>query len=72
MSSFKKTTSEFVIIVVYIIVVYVDDLNIIGAHKEILDALVYLKEQFEIKDLRKIKLCISLQIKHLPHGILVH
>ena len=37
-SEFKKTTSEFVIMVVY-----VDDLNIIGTNKEINEVIVHLK-----------------------------
>ncbi|GJR80356.1 hypothetical protein Tco_0151141 [Tanacetum coccineum] len=41
-----KTTSEFVIIAVY-----VDDLNIIGTSKEINEVVVHLKEEFEMKDL---------------------
>ena len=42
----KKITSRFIIIAVY-----VDDLNIIEIHKEILEATMYLKNKFEIKDL---------------------
>jgi len=34
----KKITSGFIIIAVY-----VDDLNIIGTHKEVLEATIYLK-----------------------------
>ena len=63
----KKTTSGFVIIAVY-----VDDLNIIGTDKEIVETTIYLKEEFEMKDLRKTKYCIGLQIEHLQSGILVH
>ncbi|GJW57438.1 retrovirus-related pol polyprotein from transposon TNT 1-94, partial [Tanacetum coccineum] len=44
----KKTTSRFVIIAVY-----VDDLNIIGTHKEINEVVVHLKEEFKMKDLGK-------------------
>ena len=44
----KKIISEFVIIAVYI-----DDLNIIGTKNEIHEATVYLKEEFEMKDLEK-------------------
>ena len=51
----KKTISEFVIIVVY-----VDDLNIIGIENEIHEATVYLKEEFEMKDLGKTKYCLGL------------
>ena len=55
----KKTISEFIIIVFY-----VNDLNISGTHKEILQAMMYLKEEFEMKDLRETKYCIGLQIEH--------
>ena len=34
-----------------IIVVYVDDLNIIGTQKEVDDARTHMKEEFEMKDL---------------------
>ncbi|GJT52805.1 retrovirus-related pol polyprotein from transposon TNT 1-94 [Tanacetum coccineum] len=44
----KKTRSGFVIIVVY-----VDDLNIIGTNKEINEVVVHLEEEFEMKDLAK-------------------
>ena len=38
----KKTTSGFIIIAVY-----VDDLNIIGTHKEVLEAMIYLKNELK-------------------------
>ncbi|CAM8884854.1 unnamed protein product [Rhodiola kirilowii] len=63
----KKTTSDCVIIAVY-----VDDLNIIGTSKEILEVISYLKKEFEMKDLGKTKYCLGLQIVHLQNGILVH
>ena len=63
----KKTTSEYVIIAVY-----VDDLNIIGTNKEILEVIELLKKEFEMKDLGKTKYCLGLQIEHMPNGILVH
>ncbi|GJZ60570.1 hypothetical protein Tco_0616386 [Tanacetum coccineum] len=66
-SETKKTTSGFVIIVVY-----VDDLNIIGTNKEINEVVMHLKEEFEMKDLGKTKYCLGLQIEHMPNGILVH
>ena len=44
----KKSKSNFVIIVVY-----VDDLNIIGTHEEILKTINYLKKEYEMKDLGK-------------------
>ena len=51
----KKTTSGFIIIAAY-----VDDLNIIGTHNEVLEAIMYLKNEFEMKDLEKTKYCIGL------------
>ena len=63
----KKTISKFINIVVY-----VDDLNIIETHKEILEAIMYLNNEFEMKDIREIKYCISLQIEPFQSGILLH
>ncbi|KAD2803914.1 hypothetical protein E3N88_37291 [Mikania micrantha] len=63
----RKTTSGYVIIAVY-----VDDLNIIGTHEEIHEAIVLLKKEFEMKDLGKTKYCLGLQIEYLNNGILVH
>ena len=53
----KKSETGFAIIVVY-----VDDLNLVGT----------LKKKFEMKDLGKTKFCIGLQIEHFPNGVLVH
>ena len=55
----KKTTSGFIIIAVY-----VDDLNIIGTPEEIPTIIKTLKEEFEMKGLRKTKFCLGLQIEH--------
>ena len=63
----KKTISGFVIIAVY-----VDDLNIIGTENEIHEATMYLKEEFEMKDLGKTKYSLGLQIEHMHNGIFVH
>ena len=60
----KKTMSGFVIIVVY-----VDDLNIIGTQKEIQKASYYLKGKFEMKDLGQTQYCLGLQIEHSQNGI---
>lgn len=51
----KKSRSEFVIIAVY-----VDDLNIIGTPKKLQKVVDYLKEEFEMKNLGKIKFCLGL------------
>ncbi|GKB23158.1 retrovirus-related pol polyprotein from transposon TNT 1-94 [Tanacetum coccineum] len=63
----KRTGSEYVIIVVY-----VDDLNIIGSLGELPKVMECLKKEFEMKDLGKTKFCLGLQIEHLNDGILVH
>jgi hypothetical protein len=54
-----------------VISAYVDDLNIIGTH-EIEEASSYLKSEFEMKDLGKIKFCLGLQLEHFEGGILIH
>ena len=43
-----KTSSGFAIIIVY-----VDDMNLIGTLEELRDIAMYLKSEFEIKDLGK-------------------
>ena len=55
-----------------IIIAYVDDLNLVGTPKEIIRTTNYLKNEFEMKDLGKTKLCLGLQIEHFPNGVLVH
>ncbi|KAK2434187.1 putative mitochondrial protein [Trifolium repens] len=63
----KRSGSEFAIIVVY-----VDDINIIGTPEELPKAINCLKKEFEMKDLGKTKFCLGLQIEHVKNGILVH
>lgn len=63
----KRFGSKFIIIAVY-----VDDLNIIGSLKEIMETSDYLKKEFEMKDLGKTKFCLGLQIEHLKNGIFIH
>ena len=63
----KKSKTEFAIIVVY-----VDDLNLIGTPEELTRMENYLKREFEMKDLEKTKFCLRLQIEHFLTGILVH
>jgi hypothetical protein len=55
-----------------IILVYVDDLNIIGTELDINEAWNHLKMEFKMKDLGKTKFCLGLQLEQLPTGILVH
>jgi len=63
----KRSGSEFVIIVVY-----VDDLNIIGTLEKLSKVLKCLKNEFEMKDLAKTKFCLGLQIEHFENRIFVH
>ena len=63
----KKSKTRFAIITIY-----VDDLNLIGTPKEFTGTENYLKREFKMKDLRKTKFCLGLQIEHFPTGILVH
>ena len=51
---------------------YVDDLNLTGTPEELTRIAKYLKKKFEMKDLRKTKFCLGLQIEHFPIGVLVH
>ena len=55
-----------------IIVVYVDDLNLVGTPKELIRTTKYLTNEFEMKDFRKTKICLDLQIEHFPTRVLVH
>ena len=48
------------------------ELNITGTPKEINKTAVLLTLEFEMKDLGKTKFCLSKQIEHLPHGIIIH
>ena len=63
----KKSETGFAIIVVY-----VDDLNLVGTPEELTKTAEYLKKEFEMKDLGKRKLCLGLQIEHFSNGVLVH
>ena len=63
----KKSLNGFCIILVY-----VDDINIIGTRKENEEASSCLKAEFEMKDLGKTKYCLGLLIEHLPEGIFIH
>ena len=63
----KKSETRFAIIVVY-----VDDVNLVGTPKKLTKTAEYLKKEFEMKDLGKTKFCIGLQIEHFPNGVLVH
>lgn len=55
-NAFQNKTSGFNIIVIYV------DLNIIVTYKEVLEAIIYLKKEFKMKEIREIKYCIGLQL----------
>ena len=63
----KKLEIGFVILIVF-----VDELNLIGTLEELTRTTNYLKNEFEIKDLGKTKFCLILQIEHFPDGVLVY
>lgn len=45
-----------------IVAIYVNDLNLVGTPKELKKTTTYLKNVFEIKDFRKTRFCLGLQI----------
>ena len=49
-----------------------DDLNLIETFDELTKTVNYLKKEFEMKDLRKTRYCLSLEIEHCSNDILVH
>ena len=63
----KKVATKFAIIAVY-----VDDLNLIRTPEELIKTIDYSKKEFEMKDLRKTKYCLGLQIEHCSNGVLIH
>ena len=46
--------------------------NIIGTPKELQKAVDYLKKKIEMKNLRRKKFCLDLQIKHLSNRKFLH
>ena len=57
----KKLQTQFEIIVVYI-----DDLNLVGTPEELIEIAKYSKKEFKIKD------CLDLQIEHFSTRVSVH
>ena len=55
-----------------IITVYVDYLNLIGTPEELIKTANYLKKKFEMKDIRKTRYCLDLQIEYCLNGVLIH
>ena len=62
----RTTEFEFTIVTVY-----VDDMNLIGTLEELLKIAEYLEREFEMKDLRKPKYSLDLQIEHITNGVLI-
>ena len=63
----KKTVVGFAILMVY-----VNYLNLIGTPEELINIANYLKKEFEMKDLRKTKYCLDLQIEYCSNGVFIH
>lgn len=51
----KKSKIRFAVVAIYL-----NDLNLIGTPEELLKTVSCLKNELEIKDLRKIKFCLDL------------
>ena len=67
MCVYKTSHSGYVIIALY-----VDYLNIIRTSNELKKAFTYMKNDFEIQDLRETNLCIDLKIDQLSQEVLIH
>jgi len=61
----KILENEFVIIIVY-----ADDINIVGTPNELTKAIDCLKKESEMKDLWRAKFCLRLEIEYLNKGVL--
>jgi hypothetical protein len=57
---------------IFIISVYVDDLNIIGNEPDINEVHHHLETEFEMKDLGQTKFCLGLQLEHFHSGIFIY
>ena len=55
-----------------ITVVYVNDMNLIGTLEELSKTAEYLKKEFEVKDLGKTRLFLSLELEHKANGIIIY
>ena len=55
-----------------IVAIYVNDFNIVDTLEELIKTTTYLKNKFEMKDLRKKERKFGLQIKHLSNRIFVY
>lgn len=63
----KKSKTKFAIIATY-----VNDLNLIQTSEELTKTINYLKNEFEMKNLRKTKYCLSLRIEYCSNYVLVY
>ena len=54
------------------IIVYVDDMNLIRTLEELSKTVEYLNEEFDVKDLGKIKFCLGLELEYKQNKILFH
>ena len=48
----------------------VDDLNLVETLEKLIRTTKYLKMEFKMKDLKKTKFCLGLQIEHFPTRVL--
>ena len=55
-----------------IILVYVDDIHIVGTPNELTKTIDCLNKEFEMKDLGRTKFCLILEIEYLNKGVFVH
>jgi len=62
----KDPNNEFAIIIVY-----VDDINIVGIPNELTKAIDYSKKSFEMNDLWRAKSYLKLEIKYLNKGVFI-
>jgi len=56
----------------FIVAVHIDDLNLIGTLEELTKAAIYLKKEFAMKNLEKIKFYLGLNIEHFREEIFLH
>jgi hypothetical protein len=57
---------------IIIVASYVDDLNLFGINKIMLETIKLLKCVFETQDMGKTLLCLGLQFERLPQGVFLH
>jgi len=55
-----------------IIIIYVDDINIVGTPNELTKEIDCLKKEFEMNDLWRAKFCLRLKIEYLNKGVFIH